>query len=120
MIAIDDAGNESAPSEPFHLAFDGCTLAATGDLCESDYDADAEFSASGSTLVVAGETAASSETAADSAPGGATLPSAFEASDWSAGGQGCSLPAGAPHGSLPRWLAAAALLLGWATARRRG
>lgn len=45
IIALDEAGNESAPSAPFELAFDGCTLAATGDQCESDYDADREYAA---------------------------------------------------------------------------
>jgi hypothetical protein len=43
IIALDEAGNESAPSEPFEIAFDGCTLAATGDKCETDYDADREY-----------------------------------------------------------------------------
>jgi len=116
VVAIDAAGNESAPSEPFALAFDGCTLAATGDQCEQDYDADGEFAASGGTLVVSGaETAASADATRPGA--GAALPPAFEASSWSSDGQGCSLPAGAPRGSLPGVLAAA--LLGWAAARRR-
>jgi hypothetical protein len=120
VIAIDGAGNESAPSEPFHLSFDGCTLAATGDQCEHDFDADAEYTASGGTLVVAGnETAASNEEAAGNAPAGAALPPAFEASAWSSDGQGCNLPAGAPREGSLRWLAPAALLLGWAAARRR-
>ncbi|MEY4550376.1 MAG: hypothetical protein RL685_6571, partial [Pseudomonadota bacterium] len=44
IIALDDAGNESAPSQPFEVSFDGCTLAATGDKCEGDYDADREYS----------------------------------------------------------------------------
>ncbi|MEY2932077.1 MAG: hypothetical protein RL033_2826 [Pseudomonadota bacterium] len=44
IIALDDAGNESAPSQPFEVSFDGCTLAATGDQCEGDYDADREYS----------------------------------------------------------------------------
>lgn len=52
VIAIDAAGNESAPSEPFEVGFDGCTLAATGDQCQQDYDADAEYVASGGSLVV--------------------------------------------------------------------
>src|SRR4051812_35903912 len=61
VIANDAAGNESAPSEPFQVGFDGCTLAATGDQCEQDYDADAEFAAKGGTQVMAGgETVASS------------------------------------------------------------
>ena len=45
IIALDEAGNESAPSQPFDISFDGCTLAATGDRCESDYDADGEYAA---------------------------------------------------------------------------
>lgn len=35
-VAIDAAGNESAPSEPFRIEFDGCTLAAFGDVCTDD------------------------------------------------------------------------------------
>lgn len=46
VIALDEAGNESAPSAPFELSFDGCTLAATGDQCEGDYDADREYAES--------------------------------------------------------------------------
>ncbi len=45
IIALDEAGNESPPSQPFEVSFDGCTLAATGDQCESDYDADGEYAA---------------------------------------------------------------------------
>jgi hypothetical protein len=122
VIAIDAAGNESAPSEPFQVGFDGCTLAATGDQCEQDYDADAEFAAKGRTQVVgAGGTVASGATApvdwvsADSEPGtGHTDPdvTAFPAS---AGG--CSLPRGIPASSALGLLAPA--LLGSAAARRR-
>lgn len=37
-VAIDAAGNESAPSEPFAVRFGGCTLAAVGDQCEDELD----------------------------------------------------------------------------------
>jgi hypothetical protein len=33
-VAIDAAGNESPPSEPFVVQFSGCTLTAMGDQCE--------------------------------------------------------------------------------------
>jgi hypothetical protein len=36
VVAIDGAGNESAPSLPFHVQFDGCTLSAVGDQCEGE------------------------------------------------------------------------------------
>jgi hypothetical protein len=36
VVAIDGAGNQSAPSLPFHVQFDGCTLPAAGDQCEGE------------------------------------------------------------------------------------
>lgn len=33
LIAIDRAGNESAPSEPVHLSFSGCTKPMVGETC---------------------------------------------------------------------------------------
>jgi hypothetical protein len=45
-VAIDAAGNESAPSEPFAVRFDGCTLAAVGDQCEDEVDPGTDLSAS--------------------------------------------------------------------------
>jgi hypothetical protein len=45
-VAVDAAGNESAPSEPFAVRFDGCTLAAVGDQCEDEVDPGADLSAS--------------------------------------------------------------------------
>ena len=42
-VAIDAAGNESAPSEPFVVQFGGCTLTAMGDQCEGDLEAAAEL-----------------------------------------------------------------------------
>jgi hypothetical protein len=39
-VAIDAAGNESPPSEPFVVQFSGCTLTALGDQCEADVEAD--------------------------------------------------------------------------------
>ena len=41
-VAIDAAGNESPPSEPFVVQFGGCTLTALGDQCEADLEAVAE------------------------------------------------------------------------------
>jgi hypothetical protein len=43
-IAIDGAGNESRPSEPFTVRFDGCTLAAVGDVCEDALDPQTDLS----------------------------------------------------------------------------
>jgi hypothetical protein len=43
-VAIDAAGNESAPTEPFEIDFDGCTLAAVGDRCEDELDPDTDLS----------------------------------------------------------------------------
>jgi hypothetical protein len=43
-IAIDAAGNESAPSEAFAVRFDGCTLAAFGNVCEDELASDADLS----------------------------------------------------------------------------
>jgi len=34
VVAIDGAGNESPPSPPFRVMFDGCTLSALGDQCD--------------------------------------------------------------------------------------
>ncbi|HEU4582326.1 MAG TPA: hypothetical protein VFS67_28915 [Polyangiaceae bacterium] len=36
LAAIDSAGNESAPSEPFHLAFNGCTELVNHSGCAED------------------------------------------------------------------------------------
>ena len=44
-VAVDAAGNESEPTEPFTVRFDGCTLAAVGDRCEDELEADADLSA---------------------------------------------------------------------------
>lgn len=44
-VAIDAAGNESAPTAPFGVHFDGCTLAAVGDRCEDELDPDTDLSA---------------------------------------------------------------------------
>lgn len=115
VIAIDAAGNESAPSEPFQVAFDGCTLAATGDQCEQDYDADAEFTAKGGTQVVGvGDTAASS-----AAPSVDLADTAGDVSAFPASSGGCSLPGGLP-GSSALGLVAPALLGIAAACRRRG
>jgi hypothetical protein len=44
-VAVDAAGNESQPSAPFSVRFDGCTLAAVGDRCEDELEPDADLSA---------------------------------------------------------------------------
>jgi hypothetical protein len=44
-VAVDAAGNESEPSAPFSIHFDGCTLAAVGDRCEDDIDPEVDLSA---------------------------------------------------------------------------
>jgi len=43
-VAIDAAGNESAPTAPFGVQFDGCTLAAVGDRCEDELEPDTDLS----------------------------------------------------------------------------
>jgi hypothetical protein len=121
VIAIDAAGNESAPSEPFEVSFDGCTLAATGNQCEQDYDADASFTAKGGTHVVAGGgTVASSATApVELTPTGV----ASTESDVTAfpAASGCSLPRNGRTSSGLGLLAPllASAFLGIAAARRR-
>jgi hypothetical protein len=123
VIAIDGAGNESAPSEPFQVGFDGCTLAATGDQCEQDYDADAEFAANGGTQIVGGggTVAASATAPIDRANAGSVDPGRVntdgDVSAFPASAGGCSLPAGVPSSSALGLLAPA--LLGVAAARRR-
>lgn len=44
-VAVDAAGNESEPTQPFTVRFDGCTLAAVGDRCEDELEPDADLSA---------------------------------------------------------------------------
>ena len=124
VIAIDAAGNESAPSEPFAVGFDGCTLAATGDQCEQSYDADAEYAAdtaSGGTLVVRAELDSGSAAAGRSIEPAAAVPleqASFDEPGFDAE-QGCSLPVRAPSGSpLPPAVLSTALL-GCLVARRR-
>ena len=43
-VAVDAAGNESEPTPPFAVRFDGCTLAAVGDWCEDELDPDTDLS----------------------------------------------------------------------------
>lgn len=52
VIAIDAAGNESAPSDPFVVAFDGCTLAAVGEQCESQFNPDTDLTSPGVTSAI--------------------------------------------------------------------
>jgi hypothetical protein len=123
VIAIDAAGNESAPSEPFRVGFDGCTLAATGDQCERDYDADAEFAAkSGTRLVVGGDAAPAGATQALELPDPGNAGTSADVTTFPASAGGCSLPAGARAASGLGLLvpaALASLLLGMATRRWR-
>src|SRR5262249_5611834 len=51
VVAIDAAGNESVPSDPFVLQFDGCTLADVGNECEDQFTPDTELSSPGQTSV---------------------------------------------------------------------
>lgn len=41
LVAVDSAGNVSAPSEPFEVAFDGCTHPLFGDGCVVDDQSEA-------------------------------------------------------------------------------
>jgi hypothetical protein len=43
-VAVDAAGNESEPTPPFSIRFDGCTLAAVGDRCEDELEPDTDLS----------------------------------------------------------------------------
>jgi hypothetical protein len=43
-VAVDAAGNESLPTAPFEIHFDGCTLAAVGDRCEDELEPDTDLS----------------------------------------------------------------------------
>jgi hypothetical protein len=82
-IAIDGAGNESAPSEAFTVRFDGCTLAAVGDACEDALEPETDLSA----LALAQELG-DEWTDPDS-------------SEPLAGGGSCALAARSPQPSLP-------------------
>jgi len=44
-VAVDAAGNESEPTPPFSVRFDGCTLAAVGDRCVDELEPDTDLSA---------------------------------------------------------------------------
>ena len=44
LIAVDRAGNESAPSDPFHAAFDGCTSSPDLDGCIEDIEVETSCS----------------------------------------------------------------------------
>ncbi|MEO8183036.1 MAG: hypothetical protein ABI895_29740 [Deltaproteobacteria bacterium] len=122
VIAIDAAGNESAPSEPFAVGFDGCTLAATGDQCEQSYDADAEYAADAESTASGGTLVVRAELESESAAAGRSIePSAavtLEQPSFDAE-QGCSLPGPAPSGSPLTPAVLSAALLGCLLARRR-
>lgn len=116
VIALDEAGNESPPSAPFELSFDGCTLAATGDQCEGDYDADREYAARQAEEASFGA-GADAELEAELAPPPTEVVSASLQSG------GCSLPGpSSPSPRPPRsssTVAALALLLAGFALRRR-
>jgi hypothetical protein len=124
VVAVDAAGNESTPSEPFTLAWSGCTLSATGDGCESDYDADSE-------LTVGIEAPLLEEALFGDSPmealGDAQVHVAIAPEGNSFSGGGCSLRGGVTPGSsgsaaaASPWGVAAALatLLGLGVSRRR-
>ena len=118
VVAVDAAGNESAPSEPFSLAWGGCTLSATGNGCESDYEADSEFSA-GIEAAALEEVLFGDSTTEILGDAQAHLAIAPEGSF--ASGGGCSLPRRAPasSGSSTALSAAMAALLGLSVSRRR-
>lgn len=97
-VAIDAAGNESIPSEPFAVQFAGCTLAAVGSVCEYELDPDSELSQT------------SDDAAADEpevVPG------------LTADAASCSLPAVSGRASALTGFALAAALLGLGSRRRR-
>ena len=98
-VAVDAAGNESEPTAPFSVRFDGCTLAAVGDRCEDELEPDADLSAAFEEQLAAGFDPAGSS------PEGAS---------------GCALGAGrvspGPEGA---WLAALALGSAAFAVRRR-
>jgi hypothetical protein len=102
MIAIDAAGNESQPSAAFALTYDGCTLAAVGNQCEQDYDADGEYAA---------RHAQPEEPASELAVALDPVAPVFVSQG------GCSLPLSHASGSVLGGLLP--LALGWLAARRR-
>jgi hypothetical protein len=94
-VAVDAAGNESEPTPPFAVSFDGCTLASVGDRCEDELDPDTDLS---SVLSGGGyEPAVASEAAA---------------------GVSCVLGRGASSAPGPAGPAALTALLGWLLVRR--
>jgi hypothetical protein len=95
-VAVDAAGNESAPTAPFSIGFDGCTLAAVGDRCEDELDPDTDLS--------------------NVLGGGGYEP---EVSNEAAAGVSCAIGSAASPASRPAALAGAAMLLfGLLLARR--
>ncbi|HTV18714.1 MAG TPA: hypothetical protein VMG12_08590 [Polyangiaceae bacterium] len=111
-VAIDAAGNESAPTEPFPVRFDGCTLAAVGDRCEDELDADADLS-----TVLDEQLGGVASDEAGSGDSGSEPPPGFDTDAELASGASCAL------GSTPRPVSAfvgtVLALLGAFAARRR-
>jgi hypothetical protein len=100
-IAIDASGNESRPSEAFTVRFDGCTLAAVGDICEDALDPETDLS----------ELALAQELEDEwAAPSGESLVDVGS----------CALGARSPHPSGPGLFGIAIALsgLGWRRMRR--
>jgi hypothetical protein len=105
-VAMDAAGNESTPSEPFVVQFNGCTLAAVGDLCEHEFDPDGSLSYSALDELEPEPVAAASRSASCSLPAPTTQGLAFTALTtalvgllaWRRRGLACAGVAGAPAG----------------------
>lgn len=78
-VAIGAAGNESTPSEPFLVQFNGCTLAAVGDVCEHEFDPDASLSYSALDELEPEPLAAAAQSPSCSLPAGSTESPGFTA-----------------------------------------
>jgi hypothetical protein len=98
-VAVDAAGNESAPTAPFAVRFDGCTLAAVGDRCEDELDPDTDLSS-----LWAGGGAEPDPSEPDPSIDGATAEVAA--------GVSCSLEARGPSSAHPSIARAAVALFG--------
>lgn len=98
-VAVDGAGNESAPTPPFPVRFDGCTLAAVGDRCEDELDPDTDLSSTW-----AGGDAEPDPSVAD--------PSIQDATAEVAAGVSCSLGVSVPTSRLTSIAGVAAALVG--------
>ncbi|HKO94887.1 MAG TPA: hypothetical protein VJU61_27225, partial [Polyangiaceae bacterium] len=119
VVAVDDAGNESAPSEPFTLAWSGCTLTATGDRCENELNAAADSDFSAGLEAASLEEVLFSDTTAE-VLGDTQAHLAIAPEGAFSNGGGCALPPAAGSRSSGSLLSlAAAGLLGLGLVRRR-